>query len=127
MATNSDLPTNQRRALDAMLSSPSVEAAARQCGLSSRQLWRYLADERFKAELQRRRADLMSASTNGLVALTQVSLDVLSTLLSDSESDSVKSRVAIAVLDLARKGLEIDDILTRLESLEGAMNHDDTN
>lgn len=127
MATNSDLPTNQRRALDAMLSSPSVEAAARVCGLSSRQLWRYLADDRFKSELQRRRGDVLAASTTGLTAMSQAALDALSTLLSDSESDSVKARVATSILELMRKSIELDDVLQRLEALEGAMNHDNTN
>lgn len=115
-----EFSTNQEKALTALLSSPSVSAASRQCGLSERSLWRYLSDSVFADELKRRRDDVLSASTTGLTAMTQTALDALATLLSDCESESVRARVATSILELSRKAVELDDVLQRLEVLEAA-------
>ena len=116
---NSELSANQQRALNALLSSPSVEAAARRCGITSRQIWRYLTDETFKTELQQRRGEVLSASTTGLVSGMQLAAETLYALLEDAETPpTVRARVAQTVVELARKAVELDDVLARLEALE---------
>lgn len=108
--------------MTALLACPSVAAAARHCGLAEKTLWRYLADSPFRAELQRRRDAVLSASTTGLVAAGQDATTALSELLGDPGTPaSVRARVAQAILELARKGIEADDLLTRVERLEQAL------
>lgn len=63
---------NQRKALAALLSHGTVEAAAAACGLGKRTLFRYLNDGAFVAELRQRQAAIMG----GVVArLTAVAAD----------------------------------------------------
>jgi hypothetical protein len=58
-AVKKGLTAQQERALLALLSTTSQEAAARQCGLASRSLQRYLADPVFQAEYRQRRRELV--------------------------------------------------------------------
>jgi hypothetical protein len=117
---NNDFTANQKKALSALLASPSVAAAARVCGLSEKTMWRYLADDGFKSELQHQRGDVMGATTTGLVASSQLAAETLHDLLNDDDTPAtVKARVAQTIVELARKSIE-DDVLERLERLEAA-------
>lgn len=51
------LTANQEKALSVLVNTPIVSEAARECGLHRNTLFTYLADETFKAELHRRKAE----------------------------------------------------------------------
>ena len=118
--------SNQRRALEALLTSPTISAAARACGLSNRTLWRYLGDETFKAELRKRQDEAVTAVTAALAGLTGEAVQALHDLLADSDtSASVKARVALGWLSERRKAVELDDLAQRVAALEERIKSDE--
>ena len=117
---------NQKHALEALLTNPTIEAAARACGLSGRTLHRYLGDETFKTELRKRQDEVVTAVTAALAGLTGEAVEALHNLLADSEcSDSVKARVALGWLSERRKAIELDDLSQQVAALEERIKSDE--
>ena len=122
MADNDALSANQRRALLALLAAPNVRAAARQCGLGERTLWRYLADETFKAVLRARQDAALAAATASLTGLAGNAVEVLRAILLDqATTPAVRLRAAISALDQMRKSAELDNLAARVARLEENM------
>jgi phage terminase small subunit len=117
-----NLTPNQRKALDALLSTTTVSKAALACGLSERTLWRYLADDTFKTALRDRQDATIKATTAALVGLSGEAIQALHDLLIDTETPSaVKARVALGWLDHTRKTVELDDLAQRVADLEAVL------
>ena len=119
MAQNSELTTNQRKAIAALLACSSVEEAARHCGLTSRTLYNYLSDTTFKAELRKRQNALVSSVTAALIGLAGESVKALRDILeSKSATDAVKCRAALGWLAQMRQSVELVDLADRLDEVE---------
>jgi len=118
MQTN-ELNANQKRALTALLSCPSLRAAAQSCRLSERTLYNYLADPGFASELRARQDAVLLSVTAGLAGLSGSAVEVLEGVLSDPEtSASVKVRAALGWLSELRRGLELEALADRVSQLE---------
>jgi hypothetical protein len=110
---------NQKQALRALMRSPSVAAAARVCGLSERTLWRYLADEEFKAELSERQSKETTALSAALAGLSSTAIETLAELMDDPEAPaSVRARVALGTLKERRDVIELSELEERLAAVE---------
>lgn len=119
MAENGALSANQKKALTALLSHPTVAKAAESCGLGTRTLTRYLADETFKAELWKRQDAIVSSVTAALVGLAGDAVAALRDILeSKNASDSVKVRAALGWLAQMRQSVELADLVDRIGRLE---------
>lgn len=119
MSENVTLSTNQRKAIDALLSEPTIRAAAQMVGVNERTVHRYLSDPSFKAELRRRQDELLTAAAAALVGLSGQAIETLRGLLDDKgTSASVKARVALGWLKQARETVELHDLADRLDALE---------
>jgi len=120
MARNGvNLTTRQRRALNALLAQPTIRSAAKKCGIAERTLWRYLAKPAFVAELRRRQDAVLLATTSAMVGMAGNVVAVLEKVLADPDaSDSVKVRAALGWLAQARRQVELDDLVRRIEDLE---------
>ena len=128
MAQKMGLNSNQLKAIEALLTTPSMSAAARQCGLARRTLFRYLSDETFKAELRKRQDEAVTAVTAALSGLTGEAIEALHDLLANPEtSASVKARVALGWLSERRKALELDELTRRVMVLEERTKGNGTN
>ena len=122
MAENGTLSTNQRKALKALLSEPTVRDAAQAAGLGERTVHRYLADATFKAELRRRQDQVIAATTAALVGLSGEAVKTLRDILeSRRASNAVKARVALGWLKHTREAVELDDLAQRVAVLEGKL------
>ena len=122
-----NLTTNQTRALDSLMNAPSVAAAARQCGLSERTIWRYLSDDGFKSELRARQDLTIAATAAALTGLSGEAVKALRDLLNDPECPpSVRARVALGALKARRDAAELDDLAERVQALEDALNEQDS-
>ena len=118
MQTN-DLNANQKRALTALLSWPSIRAAAVACKLSERTLYNYLQDPAFASELRARQDAVLLSVTAGLAGLSGSAVEVLEAVLSDPEtSASVRVRAALGWLSELRRGLELEALSDRVGILE---------
>jgi hypothetical protein len=116
------LTPKQRAALDALMTEPSVLAAAEQAGCSDRSIRRWLRQPAFQHELQRRQDELWSATKR---RLTGYSLDAAATLhaiaTAEQSADGARVSAAAKLLELAR-GLVADDLDARVARLEEALN-----
>lgn len=122
MAQTGTLSTNQRRALTALLSEPTIRAAAQSAGLGERTVYRYLANDAFRAELSERQAAILAQVTAAMVGLSGRAVETLRDVLDDGEaSASVKVRAALGWLQAARQGVELQDLAQRVDRLEERM------
>src|SRR5688500_14763523 len=109
--------TNREKAIIALLSTDTVKEAAEECGLSVRTLYGYLADPAFVSEFRSHRRDLMDATLARLQKASDSATDTLRRNL-NCGTPSAEIRAAQIILDSSLKGIELTDILERLEKLE---------
>jgi aryl carrier-like protein len=114
----SELGTNQRRALEALLAEPSIRAAAEACKLTERTLYRYLSDPAFRAELHARQDEILAATTAALVGLTGDALSELRRIMTGGDTDSVRVRAIATWLRHTRDAVELDQLAERVAALE---------
>ena len=113
------LSRNQERAISALLVHPTMTQAADAAGIGEVTLWRWLRIPTFKEQyrLARREAvsqavgQLQAASSVAVVALTDISKDVICPA-------SARVSAARTVLEMALKGVELEDLAVRVEELE---------
>lgn len=111
----------QSKAIAALLSSKNVPEAAAAVGLGERTLYRYLSDPAFRLALSNAEAEAIDNATRRLVTLTDLAIDTIAEVLSDSASSAgVKIRAAGQVLDYLLKLRELRNIEQRLLILEAA-------
>jgi DNA-binding transcriptional MerR regulator len=110
-----DSQTKRERAILYLLSSPTVEVAAEQAGISTRTLRRWSRQERFSADLEAARKSVFRHSLLRLAALTTKALEVVEAILDDDDAtDRDKLRAAALVLNHAQAS-ELSDTLRQLE------------
>jgi hypothetical protein len=124
------LSTRQRQSLAALVTSPSICAAADRVNLSERTLRRYLRDPLFLAELSTLESQLLGAASRSLLAELENTLSVLVTIRDDQTAgagsrlrscqlliDSLLSLRSLAVLENRLNSIE-EVIYARLEKPE---------
>jgi hypothetical protein len=102
--------------LTALASGQTIEAAAQIAHISERTARRRLDDETFQRALAEARRALLAQALGVLSDATTAAARTLRALL-DAESESVRVRAAVAILDQARAGIELDDLAQRVEAL----------
>lgn len=112
----------QLKAVQAIVASRDIRAAAAACGIAERTLWRWMQIERFKFALAEAEASLIDYSMRRLLLLQENAIDTLESVLVDSAaSASVRLRAAQLALDMAVKVRELRDLEIRLVGLEAAL------
>lgn len=103
--------------ISALLSCPTLEAAAAQCGLSVRQLYERRQSEDFTRKLRAAQADALAGTVR---YLQQNTATAASTLVEICEHGQEQNRLTAArtLLDQAARLSEIADFAERLEALE---------
>jgi transposase-like protein len=96
----------------------SVEQAARQCGLSSRTVYRRLAEPDFRRRLQALRCDMVSRTAGTLTAAASEAVRTLLEILRSAAPPAVRLAAARAVLELGVKLRDAADLEERLADLE---------
>jgi hypothetical protein len=120
MAENVSLSAKQARAVGALLVSRTVTVAAQEVGISERQLTRWLADDAFRAALQRAQDAALGLAVRRLAGGLGVALDTLTTVMADTTGTpaGVRVRAAGLWLDAGLRWLELADLAARVEKLE---------
>ena len=103
--------------ISALLSCPTLEAAAAQCGLSVRQLYERRQSEDFTRKLREAQADALAGTVR---YLQQNTATAASTLVEICEHGQEQNRLTAArtLLDQAARLSEIVDFAERPEALE---------
>jgi len=127
MATESDtirqnddeskLTARQVRFLPVLLAKPNYTEACKAGRVSRDTLYEWLKDPAFKAELERRREELVA---QGFALLSQNVAKAVETLagLLDTKDDRLKRLAARDILDQHVKFRELDELTRRIEAIE---------
>jgi phage terminase small subunit len=120
MAQNdTELTTNQQRALDALLTTGTITEAAKVAGCGRRTLYRWMAEPSFAAALRAAESDALAALSRRLVTMGEAAAAALTDALAPERDIRDRLRAAEIVLNNLLKIKELLDFETRLRALEG--------
>lgn len=108
-------------ALAALISEPTLGEAAKKVGISEVTLWRWLQDPEFQDKYRTARRQAVSQSITQLQKISSEAVETLREVMNNKETPPA-SRVtaAKAVLEMAIKAVEVEDLAVRIEALEKA-------
>lgn len=107
------------QAISSLLVHASIEEAACHAGVSTPTLRRWLKEPAFAALYQQARHSALSQSIAVLHVASQQAAKALQEVIADSTaSPSVRVSAARIVLEMALKGMEVEQIVSRVEALE---------
>src|SRR4051812_2717927 len=116
---DSELTSQQEKALAELLNQPTVAKAAAAAKVSERTLYRWLAEPTFDAQYRQRRRQAVGHATAQLQRAAGAAVVVLSRLMiSDATPAAVRRQAACDILTFAIKSVELDDLAARIEALE---------
>jgi hypothetical protein len=116
-----NLGRKKEEAIVALLSTRSVEEAARACNTPPRTLYRWLKDPEFDRAYRAARRQAFGQSTARLqYGASAAASTLLKVMLDPGTPASTKVRAAECVLSHAAKAIEIEDIDARVAALEQA-------
>jgi hypothetical protein len=110
------LSRNQEKAIAALLSHATIPEASRATGVSESTLRRWLKEPGFLAEYRTARRQVLQHATATLQRATPAAVATLLACLK-ADSESVRLRAAVAILEHAHKGIEVEDLEVRLVAL----------
>ena len=116
------LSRKQEQAIAALLSEPTICAAAKHIGVNEATLYRWLQHEEFQTSYRQARRESVTQAIAGLQQACGEAVQTLREIMTDSEAPA-SSRVtaARAVLDTALRAVELEDIEERVAALEDAV------
>lgn len=113
-------------AIASLLSCPTIAEAAKTAGVSEPTLLRWLKDEEFSAEYRTARRQTVEVAIGLLQKASGAAVTTLVSIMQDEEKPgSVRVSAARSVLDMAFKGIELQDMEVRLAALEAALAEQD--
>ena len=113
------LSRNQERAISALLVHPTMTQAADAAGIGEVTLWRWLRIPTFKEQYRLARREVVSQAVGQLQAACSVAVVALTDISQDVNCPaSARVSAARTVLELALKGIELEDLAVRVEELE---------
>jgi uncharacterized protein (UPF0147 family) len=113
------LTQKKEQAIIALLTSPSITAAAKQADIGETTLYRWLKESEFKAQYNEAKRELLSQAVSKLQQNSAEAVEVLREVANDKEAPA-SSRVTAAktTIEMALKSAELEDIVQRIEQLE---------
>ena len=121
MTDKENLTRRQLHVLPFLISNPSVESAAKESGISAKQIFDWLNQSTFRQELENRKNEAVNQAVDRLKTTASKACDTLISLLDSAESESVRHRVAIDLLNMTLKYMEFKDVEQRIRKLEDTM------
>lgn len=118
MKDKETLTRRQLHVLPFLISNLTVESAAKQSGISAKQIFDWLQQPSFRKELENRKNEGVNQAVDRLKATASKACDTLIGLLDHAESESVRHRVAIDMLNMTLKFMEFRDVEQRIRKLE---------
>jgi len=112
------LTRRQLHVLPFLISNPSVEYAAKQSGVSAKQIFDWLNQPAFRQELENKKNEAVNQAVDRLKATASKACETLISLLDHAESESVRHRVAVDMLNMTLKFMEFKDVEQRIRKLE---------
>ncbi len=114
------LTRKHEQAISALLSEPSIKAAAEICGIGEATLYRWLQLPSFAVAYRTARRQVVERAVSELQAACGKAVETLKRNL-DCVIPGVEIRAAQIILEQAVKGVEIMDMQERIERLEALL------
>jgi hypothetical protein len=111
----------QEQLIAALLSHPTIEAAAKSVGIADKTAWRWMKLPEFQATYREARREAMRQTTARLQEAATEAVDALRQVQRAGESESARLSPARTVLEQAFKAVDLEDVQARLETLEQAI------
>lgn len=121
MTDKENLTRRQLHVLPFLISNPSIESAAKESGVSAKQIFDWLNQSNFRQELENRKNEAVNQAVDRMKTNASKACDTLISLLDSAESESVRHRVAIDLLNMTLKYMEFKDVEQRIRKLEDTM------
>lgn len=118
MADSVTLTKRQRAAIAAILSTPTLQQAADQVGVTRRTLYRWLNQAEFRAALAEAQSDALGVVVARLAGLLGKALDVIGLDLGLGVDGKVRLRAALGILGHYAALAEFLDLASRVAALE---------
>ena len=116
-----ELKPKQEAAIAALLSTRSVDEAARSVNVAAKTLYRWLKEPAFDAAYRQARRSAFGQTIGRLQQGSPTAVSLLLKVVVDGQAPaSTRVRAAEIVLDKAAKAIELEDIEARLTELERA-------
>lgn len=104
--------------ISALLSCPTLEAAAAECGLSVRQLYDRRQDPQFMKQLQKAQSAALAGTVRYLQHHTATAAQTLAELCQNAQQEQTRLQAARALLEQAARLTETTNFDARLSELE---------
>jgi len=126
MTAESAKSRKKEEAIAALLVNPTIAGAAKAMGVSEASLPRWLKEETFATNYRTARRQAVEVAIGLLQKASGAAVATLVSIMQDGEKPgSVRVSAARAVLDMAFKGMELQDMEVRLATLEAALAEQD--
>lgn len=113
------LSRKQSQLIAALLMSPTITEAAKLTGIGEVTVWRWLQNTEFQAQYQKAKRQAVAQAVARLQQASGEAVEALRSIMNDVEAPaSARVSAAKSVLEMAVKGVEIEDIAARVEHLE---------
>ena len=113
------LSRKKEQAIAALLTKPTIPAAAQEVGVTPVTLWRWLQIDEFQEAYRKARRDAVAQATAHLQkACGEAVLALRVVMRDDNAPASARVSAARAVLELAIRGIEVEDLEQRIIALE---------
>jgi DNA-binding MurR/RpiR family transcriptional regulator len=113
------LTRKQEMAIAALLTAPTIADAADAASISEPTLWRWLQREDFQTAYRQARREAVSQAVAYLQRVAGEAVDTLRAVMQDAQKPaSARVSAARAILDLAVRGVELEDLEARIHALE---------
>ena len=109
----------KEQAISALLSQPTLKAAAEVAGIGEKTLWRWLQNQDFQDAFMEVRRQLVQQVVSNIQRSMSKAVNTLLEVMDDPDSPaSSKVQAARSIIDVGLKGLELEDFELRLARLE---------
>jgi len=121
MAT-SGLTPKQEKALSALLTEPTILAAAKKVGVGERTLHTWLGEDAFAAAYRNARRAAVSQAVTRLQQVSSGAVAVLVNVMADKDNPAgTRVNAAKTVLEFSFRAVELEDLAERIAALEQQM------
>jgi len=115
--TERNLTKKQLRAIPLILQAKSITEGVEKAGISKTTFYEWMKNPKFKLEWTEQRKEIISLALDELKAGAGEAVRVLKELL-NAESEAIRLKTAMGILEHISKFMDIEDIQKRLELLE---------
>ena len=113
---------NDETLIVALISNPTIKAAATACGVSERYIYGRLRDPAFKEKYDAARREMLEQSTAFIQGITSEAIQKMREVMNDPDaSQQTQLNAAESILRNSLKFTEQNDILTQLAELKKAV------